>query len=252
MPASDKPLLAIDRALEVFAHGFCFTRSFTHPFVPTFKGNIWTVRDGPRKSGSYRREEWITHRATPAEMDKAVRQRGRGSYIICALAATGEDVAALRDAYKAMGYRLGATEPLMVNAIRRVPRFTSPATVQRVKSEDLAGRLAKAAKARQILPEHLAGDAPLRQYVAIVDDTIVGWVRSVTVGDATWCADMYVKPQFRRQGIARSLLCQMLRDDRKHGSTAAVLLASHTGAKLYPSVGYEPLGTLLCLMPPKV
>jgi predicted acetyltransferase len=62
---------------------------------------------------------------------------------------------------------------------------------------------------------------------------------------------MYVSPPFRRRGIARSLLCQMLHDDRAGGAQTAVLLASHTGAKLYPVVGYEQIGTLLLFTPKK-
>lgn len=41
----------------------------------------------------------------------------------------------------------------------------------------------------------------------------------------------------------------MLQDDHATGSTQAVLLASHTGAKLYPVVGYEQIGTLLLFTP---
>jgi GNAT superfamily N-acetyltransferase len=114
---------------------------------------------------------------------------------------------------------------------------------------DLANRLAKAARSRQILPQHFAADAPLRQYVALIADELVGWVRSIGVGDATWCADMVVKPEFRRRGIARAMLCRMLREDRAHGAQNAVLLASHTGARLYPVVGYEVIGELLILTP---
>lgn len=77
------------------------------------------------------------------------------------------------------------------------------------------------------------------------------WVRSIGVGDATWCSNIYVKPEFRRRGIARALLSQMLHDDRSAGAQQAVLLASHTGAKLYPVVGYEQIGTLLVYTPPK-
>ena len=65
----------------------------------------------------------------------------------------------------------------------------------------------------------------------------------------TWCANLYVKPDYRRRGIGRALMCQMLRDDLRHGSQLAVLAASHTGALLYPIVGYEQIGTLLSYTP---
>jgi hypothetical protein len=41
----------------------------------------------------------------------------------------------------------------------------------------------------------------------------------------------------------------MLRDDRARGSKRSVLTASHTGALLYPRVGYERIGTLFMFAP---
>ncbi len=88
-------------------------------------------------------------------------------------------------------------------------------------------------------------------YAALIDDVPVGWVSSIDVGGMTWCANMFVKANFRRFGIAKALMCKMLRDDRKYGSQLAVLIASHVGAMLYPIVGYSTLGTLLVYTPRK-
>jgi predicted acetyltransferase len=60
---------------------------------------------------------------------------------------------------------------------------------------------------------------------------------------------MYVQPAYRRRGIARAMLSRMLQDDQRGGANHAVLLASHTGAKLYPVVGYEQIGKLLLFTP---
>ena len=38
----------MQQAMEVFARGFAFTRSFTHPYLPDRVGDLWAVRDGPR------------------------------------------------------------------------------------------------------------------------------------------------------------------------------------------------------------
>jgi len=62
---------------------------------------------------------------------------------------------------------------------------------------------------------------------------------------------MYVQAQFRRRGIARALMSEMLRDDRAGGAKLAVLTASHAGAKLYPIVGYKQIGTLMLYTPKK-
>ena len=109
----------------------------------------------------------------------------------------------------------------MVHELKRIPRFDSSVEILRVTTADLAERVNKAARSRQVLPEHLAKDSPLRQYVALVDDKPVGWVRSIDVEQATWCSDMYVMPEFHRRGIARAMMAQMLRDDRAHGSDVA-------------------------------
>ena len=109
--------------------------------------------------------------------------------------------------------------------------------------------LGKITRTRPIASDHLAQDAPFRQYVALEGDEIVGRVRSVDAIGATWCADMYVSPSHRRRGIGQALLCRMLRDDRTRGSKSSVLTASHAGALLYPRVGYERIGTLLMFAP---
>jgi len=139
----------------------------------------------------------------------------------------------------------------MVHDLKRIPRFDKPVEILRVATEDMAERLNKAAKSRQVLPEHLTKDSPLHQYVALVGDKPVGWVRSIDVGHATWCSNMYVQAQFRRRGIARALMSEMLRDDRAGGAKLAVLTASHAGAKLYPIVGYKQIGTLMLYTPKK-
>ena len=50
-------------------------------------------------------------------------------------------------------------------------------------------------------------------------------------------------------GIGRALLSKMLRDDRARGSKCSVRTASHTGALLYPHLGYERIGTLFMFAP---
>jgi GNAT superfamily N-acetyltransferase len=244
---------SIAHAVEVFARGFCVTRSFTHPYVPDRVGPVWAVRDGPRRGKqNYRREEWIACGVPPRQVDRIAREQTRGGFAVCAIDAADEPDQPTRAGYKALGYRLGATEALMVHRLKRVPRCDTPAAViERVRTQEMADHLAKSAGSRQVLPEHLSRDSNLRQYVALHRDELVGWVRSIVIGNATWCSNMFVKPAFRRRGIARAMLCRMLRDDRAHGAEMAILLASHAGAKLYPVVGYERIGTLLLFTPPR-
>lgn len=239
----------LKRAVEVFARSYAHTRSMTYPCCADRVGATWVIRDEKRKRDEYRSEEWVAIGTAATEVHRAASEGTRGRYAVCAICAG--DQAETRAAYKALGYRLRTTEPLMVHRLNEIPTWESSAQVTRVKDPELAERLNKQTKSRMILKEQLGSDANLRQYVAIVDGAIVGWVRSVATGKSTWCSNLYVEPPQRRKGIARSMLCRMLHDDKQHGSTLAVLLASHTGALLYPVVGYEQIGTLLLYSPPK-
>ena len=239
----------LERVIEVFARGFCFTRSFTHPYLAERIGKIWVVRDAPRKNGKYRGEEWIAHGVAPKKIDQVARKETRGRFAVCAICGVGESDESLRTEFKALDYRLMRTEAVMAHDLKRIPRFDNPVEIVRVATRSMADRLNKAARARQILPDHLAKGSPLRAYVALVCEKPVGWVSSIDVGRATWCNNMYVDRKFRRRGIARAIMAKMLRDDRAGGSKLAVLVASHTGALLYPVVGYKQIGTLMLYTP---
>ena len=242
----------IEQAVEGFIHGLCSCRSFTHPFLPAPVGPLWVARDGPRKSGNYRNEEWAAFGVSPAEVDRIVHRHAKEKFAICAIHPVGESDQEMREAYKSLGYRLQTTEPLMSHGLNKIPGFESPrgVKIERVMSQELADRLAKATRARQILPEHFKTEA-VRQYVAISNEKIIGWVRSVEAGDSRWCSNMHVLPAFRRRGIARAMLSRMLREDRAAGAKANILTSSHVGALLYPLLGYEHLATLYVYKPPR-
>jgi len=240
-------------AIDAFLRGFCATKSRTHPYEWSQIDGIWVMRDAARRNPrDYRKEEWIACGVDPAEVDRTARRHTRGRYFICAVHGANEPDQPLRSAYKQLGYRLLVTEPFFVHRLKRVPRTPTPVAIKQIRTRPLAEQFGKATRTRPIPPEHLGRDAPFRQYVALDDGKIVGWVRSVAAGDpARWCSDMYVRPSHRRRGIGSALLGKMLRDDRKHGAQRSVLLSSHTGALVYPLVGYEQIGGLLIFAPRK-
>jgi GNAT superfamily N-acetyltransferase len=240
----------VARAIEIFVRGFCFGRSRTHPYECLQVEGTWFMRDAPRRNASgYRKEEWVAYGVEPAKVDVLARERTRGRYAICAVQANGESSDALRAEYKRLGYRLLATEPLFVHRLKRIPRCSSPAAITRVRTADMAARLAKATRSRPLVAQDLADESPIRQYVATESNSIVGWVRSVRVASAAWCCDMYVHPSHRRKGIGSALLTKMLRVDRARNATSSVLLSSHTGALRYPNVGYEQIVMLYMFSP---
>lgn len=237
-------------AIEVFVRGHSAGRSRTHPYEAARIGPVWVMRDAHRKNPrNYRKEEWIAHDVDPTEVDAMARRHARGRFFVCAIVNQGEPDQPTRTAYKSLGYRLLATEGFFIQRLKRIPKSPAAVVIKRVRTVELAAQLGKLTRTRPIPCELLGTDAPFRQYVALDRETIVGRVRSVNAAGATWCADMYVDGAHRRRGIGQALLCQLLRDDRAHGSKCSVLTASHTGALLYPHVGYERLGTLFMFVP---
>jgi GNAT superfamily N-acetyltransferase len=245
-----RPNRGIEFAIEVFVRGHSAGRSRTYPYEVSRVGSLWSMRDAPRKNPrDYRKEEWIAHDVEPKKVDAIARRHARGRFFVCAMIAEGDPDAPTRTAYKALGYRLLATEGFFVQRMERIPRPPPPVSIERVRTPDLAARLGKITRTRPISSDLLGDGAAFRQYVALDGADIVGRVRSVDAAGATWCADMYVQPSHRRRGIGRALLSKMLRDDKARGSKCSVLTASHTGALLYPHVGYERIGTLLMFAP---
>jgi GNAT superfamily N-acetyltransferase len=240
----------IDLAIEVFVRGHAAGKSRTFPYEASRVGRLWVMRDAPRRNPrDYRKEEWIAHAVDARQVDKVARRHTRGRFFVCAIIGTGDPDEPIRSAYKLLGYRLLATEAFFVQPLARIPRPPSPVPIERVCTPELAARFGKATRTRPIGNELLGKEAPFRQYVALDGDAIVGRVRSIDSAGATWCADMHVKESHRRRGIGQALLARMLGDDRALGSKGSVLLASHTGALLYPRAGYQRIGKLLMFAP---
>ncbi|GAB3740411.1 GNAT family N-acetyltransferase [Microlunatus parietis] len=240
----------LDRAIEVFVHGFSRTRSRTYPYLAERVGGSWVLRDAPRRDpAKYRREEWVGHGLAPAELYQLAQTHTRGRYALCVVRADDEDPSPLRNAYRELGFRLGGAEPFLQHRLVDLPAPDPSIPIERVTTSAQADLLREAGGPR--LPEQaFAEDGPYRQYQAVLDGVPVGWVASIEVAtDGSWCSEMFVVPTQRRRGIGRALLARMLRDDRDRGLRSSVLSASRAGAYLYPTVGYERLGELLVYTP---
>jgi predicted N-acetyltransferase YhbS len=250
MTAKNKTSL-IERGLQTFLHGFSTTRSMTHPYpVRQLRPSIWVLADTPRTRGSTRNSEVIVYGANPEETLETIQRESIGRHALCVLLEAPESAEAARDRYKEHGYRLVGSEALFVLPIdRRIDCATF--AVRRVIRKAEAETIGKAARGRQLLPEHLnEADAPIRLYGAFDNDTPIGWVSSVRAGSGcNWVANLFVHPDYRRRGIGKSLMSAMLNEDAAFGAEYSALLASKTGALLYPQVGYEQHGVLLIFMP---
>lgn len=238
--------ITIEHAINVFVHGFAFTRSRTFPYlVKRISDNVWRLHDAARRSGDYRTEEFVAYGLSAAELDAIVERESAGRNRLCVIRRPDESEEELRADFKNQGYRLNTTEPFMAHDLRKIEPVNEPLPVVSVTTLEQASALAKAVGCRQMRPEYLTADPPpMRQYAVMDGDTPVGWVASIPVCGSAWCSNMLVQPAYRRRGIARALLTRMLKDDREAGAQWNVLLASHTGARLYPTVGYDTIGEL--------
>ncbi len=238
-------------AIEVFVHGFAETKSRTFPYEVSRVGSLWRMRDSARrKVADYRKEEWIAFEVAPAQAHDLARRGTRGRYFIGAINAEGDSIDKLTFEYKALGYRLFATEPFFVHSLKRIPRLNAEVQINLMRTVEQARLFAKATRQRPV-PAEKFNDPFFRQYLATIEEVLVGWVRSVETPQGCWCSNMFVQPAWRRRRIGKAMLARMLRDDRKRGATQNVLLSSRTGALLYPTVGYEKIGSLSIFVPNK-
>jgi hypothetical protein len=133
----------IEFAIEVFARGHSAGRSRTFPYEVSRVGSLWLMRDALRKNPrDYREEEWIAHDVDPREVDGIARQHTRGRFFVCAMIVEGDSDEPTRAAYKALGYRLLATEGFFVQRMKRIPKPPSPVSIERVRRQSWGGSLA--------------------------------------------------------------------------------------------------------------
>jgi GNAT superfamily N-acetyltransferase len=253
MRGEQNPVSQTERGLETFLRGFSATRSLTHPYpVRQLTPSIWVLSDAPRAKGAARKSEVIVYGAGPEETLATIRREAIGRHMLCVLVEAPESADATRDLYKQQGYRFIGGEAMFVLPLAgRAGGSHFP--VRRVRAEEDAAAIAKAARQRLVPPEYLKEEAgPIRLYGAFDNETPVGWVRSVATGtDCNWVADLFVQPDHRRRGIGKSLMSAMLAEDARYGATHSALMASKTGALLYPQLGYEQHGLLLLFYPPR-
>jgi hypothetical protein len=101
----------IEFSIEVFVRGHSAGKSRTFPYEVARIGPLWVMRDAPRRNPrDYRKEEWIAHGVDAREVDSIARQHTRGRFFVCVMIGEGEPDEPIRTAYKALGYRLLATE----------------------------------------------------------------------------------------------------------------------------------------------
>jgi GNAT superfamily N-acetyltransferase len=248
-PAGTAMLSTAD-AVEVFVRGFCFMKSSARPYFAERLGELWLLHDPPGARRP-RKAEVVAHGMAPAEVVRRVRAADVGWHFVCHLHESDAAFQPIRDAYKRLGYRALATEWMFAIDPAAAPAFASQPPVRRVRAGEDAARIQRARRGqRAIRAEHLVAEpAPQRLYAVMDDGAVYGWVSSVPVERRAWVADLFVEARHRGRGFGRALMSALLADDRAHGVTASLLLASSDGARLYPHLGYRRLGVLQIFSP---
>ncbi len=246
--------LSTSKALEVFLKGFGAARSYTSPYLVSHPSpNIWLLSDPPDANRKVKRSaEMVAYHSTAEEIITVRNKLALNRHSLCILLDEAADDRHTVNNYKNIGYRAIGREPLFILHTAARIRHTQH-DIRRIVTACDADLIAKAARYRQILRRFLTEEnSECRLYAAFENGTPVGWVRSIrTHDDCAWVSNLYVKQEFRRRGIALSLMTSMLDDDEKYGVAFSVLLSSITGSFMYPALGYEQRGLLLIFSPAK-
>jgi len=245
----------IDAAIETFAGGFCYTRSFTHPYVATrLTPQVLQLHDGPRSNpnADVRRDEFVCFGCSPSEALAISASAATGNYAICFVLQLGADDTEVRKEFKALGCRLGATEAFMDNDVPEILATEPIIPIVRIADQAHADAIGKAWRRKQILSRDIGNEDAVHRVYTIHDGSkFIGSCGSIRVGHASWISSLYVDAGYRRKGLGTALMTRVMADERALGIRKSVLLASHTGAMLYPTVGFSQLGTLYIYNPPR-
>jgi predicted N-acetyltransferase YhbS len=236
--------MTLQRATHVFAHGFAFTRSRTHPYIVEQKHGLTLMRDAPRKRGDERNPEYIIVGMTPKQGIAALKRANFTRGGACVISDDQTDLDPVRDAYKAAGLRLIGRQPFFIADPEKAPTYKSPVLIRRIETPEHADAVKRAAGRHQLTNGQLGREDTIRVYAAFNGRSVVGYVSSVPVEQDAWVSNLAVVKEMRGRGIGRALMSFLLQDDARHGVQTSVLLASGAGARLYPHVGYERIGTL--------
>jgi len=245
-------MISIPSAIEAFVKGFCVVKSLHGPYEAVQFGPLWMMRDIDKRKNP-RKSEVVSFQTPLSEAVKIGRESSPDRrWFLCAIAKLEEEEALYQEG-KGLGLHLMSREGLFACMPPSAPRFEGP--VERLSGKEHAERIAKAMKGKLLDPSMAEiDDAPIRAYVAW-DQTNAerpaGAVQSVRVGKNSWVSGLYVLQEHRGKGLGRALMSAMLHDDARLGIEWSVLLASSAGARLYPHLGYERLGTLLLFNPGK-
>lgn len=92
--------------------------------------------------------------------------------------------------------------------------------------------------------EQLKNDGITIYYVC-EGEQLASWARAIQVDQVMVLDDVVTQPEFRRRGLSKQILTQILMDTQRAGKTQIVVLAaSELGQKLYQKMGFENIAKM--------
>lgn len=231
--------MEIAAATEVFVRAFSETKSRTHPYEAEHTDGLWVMHDAPGRKRDHRKIEVINYQLSPEEAANLIIAKDLGWHFLCDIRPMDADFEEYKAQYKKLGYRLVGTEGFFVHDLGGIPHFESDPPVLPLTDRKAEGL------------SHRYGPKSVRSrlYAAWRPGQGLGRVESLSVGDNAWVADLFVEADQRGNGYGRALMSRLLQGDREAGIKNSVLLASSSGARLYPHLGYRQIGMLQMFCP---
>jgi hypothetical protein len=157
--------------------------------------------------------------------------------------------ATLMRSYGQLGYEPQGHVPVMYKDLAEdLSDFDTPnAPVCRVET---ASDLAFLNSRQQVMPEAHLNDPSLRCYYIEQDGLPVCWGTSVTAtSDIVYLCGINTLTEYRRRGLAKTLLNGIHADAAQSGAKYGLLCATEMGYPLYLSMGYQVVATRQGLKP---
>ena len=238
----EQNIISLEVAINVFTEGFCFAKSRTYPFAAFAEPNMIVMRDDPVRK-TVRKTEIVAWGISPEEAIDRVRASHPAFHFLSYVHSNDEDFEDIRRRFKQAGYRAMLHELFFVHDLKSIPPLRYSSEVERLTGDQVEWEGPQ-------FPKHLEPRPPIgTRYRIWHHFREVASVMKVPVGPDHWVSDLYVVGEERRKGYATDLMCQLLFDAQEAGERSSILLANTSGAKLYPRLGYQKIGTLQLFCP---
>ena len=235
--------MTIPQAVEIFVQAFSQEKSRTYPYVPNqLEPWLWVMQDTPDRKKA-RKREVISFLGDPQATVSRVAQEGIGWHFVCEIHSPDVDFETIRAEYKRLGYRAVSTEWLFVHRLDVLPDRNTAIDVVKIESEEVLASIPQTASQKRKL---MAGTTKFAIHDGQQD---LGWVTHIPMLGSSWVSSLWVRPEFRGNGMGRALMTELLHHAKARGEAASVLLATSDGAKLYPKLGYEQIAVLQMFCP---